>query len=178
MSRIGKKEIAVPKNVHVSFSAHRVFIQGPYGALEQQLHPEILFNVDGNKIILAVSETSKKAGAFHGLYRALVQNMIIGVSQKFEKILLIEGVGYKCQLNKNRLILSMGFSHNVELLVPSEITVKIETPTKLLIEGIDKQKVGLFASKIRSVRAPEPYKGKGIRYADEKIRRKVGKTGK
>ena len=116
--------------------------------------------------------------AYHGLTRALIQNMIIGVNAKFSKILVAEGVGYKFQLDKQRLILNMGYTHPIEFIIPSDLEIKAESPTKIIISGIDKEKVGFLAAKIREIRPPEPYKGKGIMYEGEKILRKAGKSGK
>ena len=178
MSRIGKKEITIPKDVDVSIIGNKVIIKGSQGILEQTILEGISIKLEVEKIALTCEDESKKARAFHGLLRALVQNMVLGVSQKFRKTLLVDGVGYKFQLDNKMLLLNMGFSHPVEFVIPEGIVLKLEIPTKLLIEGIEKQKVGLFASQIRAIRPPEPYKGKGIRYEGEIIRRKVGKTGK
>lgn len=178
MSRIGKKEIIIPKNVLVYLENEKLVVKGKYGLLEQLLFKEIQVLIKEEQIIISKKEDTKKARALHGLVRALVQNMILGVVNKFSKTLIAEGVGYKFQQDKKTLILTMGYSHPVEFIVPDDLTIKLESPTKIIIEGIEKQKVGLFASQIRDIRPPEPYKGKGIRYEGEIILRKAGKTGK
>lgn len=178
MSRIGKKEIIIPKNVLVSLENDKLVVKGKYGLLEQLLFKEIQVLIKEEQIIVSKKEDTKKARALHGLLRALIQNMILGVSNKFSKTLSAEGVGYKFQQDKKALILTMGYSQPIEFIVPDNLAIKLESPTKLLIEGIEKQKVGLFASQIRAVRPPEPYKGKGIRYEGEILLRKTGKTGK
>jgi large subunit ribosomal protein L6 len=134
--------------------------------------------IENNQIVITRTDETKKARAYHGLIRALVQNMVTGVHQQFTKNLIAEGVGYKFQVDKTKLILSVGFSHPVEFEIPSDLSIKAESPTKLVISGIDKEKVGFLAAKIRDMRPPEPYKGKGLLYEGEKILRKAGKTGK
>jgi large subunit ribosomal protein L6 len=178
MSRIGKKEIIIPKEVSVILSNETILVKGTHGFLEQPFLKNIQVELKENKILVTRKEDSKQSRAFHGLVRALIQNMILGVTTKFFKTLIAEGVGYKFQLEKGNLILSMGFSHPIEFIIPEDLTVKLELPTKIVISGISKQKVGLFASQIREIRPPEPYKGKGIRYEGEVILRKAGKTGK
>ena len=131
-----------------------------------------------NKLNIIKLNDTKESRAYHGLTRALIQNMIIGVNTKFSKILVAEGVGYKFQLDKQRLILNMGYTHPIEFIIPSDLEIKAESPTKIIISGIDKEKVGFLAAKIREIRPPEPYKGKGIMYEGEKILRKAGKSGK
>lgn len=178
MSRIGKKEIRIPKDVFISCNNGKLLVKGRFGILEQECATGLQIIITEDAVNVERNEDSKKMKALHGLTRALIQNMILGVNQKFFKILIVEGVGYKFQMEKNKLILSMGYSHPVELLIPENLEVKIESQTKISICGIDKQQVGLFASEIRKIRAPEPYKGKGIRYENEIILRKAGKTGK
>lgn len=178
MSRIGKKEIIIPKNVLVNLENNKIVVKGKYGILEQILFKEIQVLIKEDQIIISKTEDTKKARALHGLVRALVQNMVLGVVNKFSKTLIAEGVGYKFQQDKKALILTMGYSHPIEFNIPDDLTIKLESATKILIEGIEKQKVGLFASQIRDIRPPEPYKGKGIRYEGEIILRKAGKTGK
>jgi len=178
MSRIGKKEIIIPKDVSVTLESGKLAVKGVYGLLEITNIDDVQISIIENKIQVRIKEDSKKIRALHGLTRAIIQNMVLGVSQRFCKVLIVEGVGYKFQMDKNKLILNMGYSHPVELIIPENLEVKMESLTKISIFGIDKQKVGLFASEIRMVRPPEPYKGKGIRYESEIILRKAGKTGK
>lgn len=178
MSRIGKKEICIPKDTIISIKNNNIVVKGKHGILEQSYSNDIEIEVKDQKIFVISKNNLKNSSAFHGLTRTLIQNMILGVNQKFLKVLIAEGVGYKFQLDNNYIILSMGYSHIVKLIIPNSINVKLESPIKITISGISKQEVGLFASRVRSIRPPEPYKGKGIRYENEIIRRKVGKTGK
>ena len=178
MSRIGKKEICIPKDTVMSIKDNIIVVKGKHGILEQSYLNVIEIEIKDQKIFVTRKNNFKKSGAFHGLTRTLIQNMILGVNQKFLKVLIAEGVGYKFQLNDNYLILNMGYSHVVKLIIPNSINVRLESPIKIIITGISKQEVGLFASRVRSIRPPEPYKGKGIRYENEIIIRKVGKTGK
>lgn len=178
MSRIGKKEIKLPKDVLITIEKNKLIVKGKHGILEQFLLDFLNFELTNQTLRISRKEDTKKAREYHGLIRALIQNMVTGVDQKFSKTLIAEGVGYKFQLDQKNLIVNVGFSHPVEFLIPTDITIKIESPTKISIIGIDKEKVGFFAAKIRSIRPPEPYKGKGILYEGEKILRKAGKTGK
>jgi large subunit ribosomal protein L6 len=178
MSRIGKKEIIIPANVFVNFSNNIIIVKGIHGHLERSLPKSIEISILDNKLLVINSSMSKKRHAFHGLYRALIQNMLIGVDSMFKKILVVEGVGYKFQVNNDELFLHMGYSHTIKIKIPTDIQILAESLNKIIITGIDKQKVGLIASQIREIKPPEPYKGKGIRYADELILRKAGKRGK
>ena len=178
MSRVGKKPIDIPENVSVNFVNQVVTVKGKFGTLEQQVIDLISIDIANKKIYVSRKEESSKAREFHGLIRALVQNMVLGVTEKFSKVLIAEGVGYKFQKEKQSLILNVGFTHPVEFVIPEDIEVKLESPIKILISGINKETVGFLASKIRETRPPEPYKGKGILYAGEIVRRKAGKTGK
>lgn len=178
MSRIGKKEINIPIDTTISFEKNLIVVKGKYGIIELPILNGINISIENQKVFITRENNFKKTCAFHGLIRTLIYNMIIGVNEKFIKILLVEGVGYKFSIVENLLILNMGYSHLIKLCIPYEIDVKIDSPTKITLSGINKQKVGLFASKIRGIRPPEPYKGKGIRYENEIIRRKIGKTGK
>jgi large subunit ribosomal protein L6 len=178
MSRIGKKPIQIPDTVSIEYNLGKLSVKGKYGILEKAFSEIINISIESNQIILSRKIDTKISRSYHGLTRALIQNMVLGVSQKFTKTLIAEGVGYKFQIDQKNVNLSMGYSHPVSILIPDDIQVKLESPTKLLISGIDKEKVGLLASEIRSVRPPEPYKGKGIMYEGEKIIRKAGKTGK
>lgn len=178
MSRIGKKAIEIPKDVSIKIENDKVIVKGKHGSLERTILKNLKLEVDEQKLIVTRIDDSKQSRSYHGLVRALLQNMVSGVDQKFSKTLIAEGVGYKFQVEKEKLILSVGFSHPVEFLIPSDLTIKAESPTKLVISGIDKEKVGFMAAKIRDMRPPEPYKGKGLLYEGEKIIRKAGKTGK
>lgn len=176
MSRIGKKLIEIPKNVQVTFQDNIIRAKGPLGELSYKLHNEIKMIMEDNKIRFERESNEKHIRALHGLSRALTFNMIEGVSKGFERTLIIEGVGYKAELRGNKLLLALGFSHPVLVIPPTGITFEVVNPNNIKVKGIDKQLVGLVASKIRDLRPPEPYKGKGIRYEGEYIRRKAGKT--
>jgi large subunit ribosomal protein L6 len=178
MSRIGKKEITIPKDVSVEINHQKITVKGKHGVLERTFLEGIQVQTKENKIIVTRENESKRTRAFHGLLRALIQNMVSGVNDKFSKTLIAEGVGYKFQMDQKKLILSMGYSHPIELVIPDDLTINLESPTKISITGIEKEKVGFLAAEIRKVRPPEPYKGKGIRYEGEIILRKAGKTGK
>jgi len=178
MSRIGKKAIDIPNDVSVKLEKEKVIVKGKYGTLERDILSYANLEVVGQKLLITRIDDSKKSREYHGLIRALIQNMVSGVDQTFSKTLQAEGVGYKFQIDKTTLVLNVGFTHPVEFLIPSDLTVKLESPTRLVISGVDKEKVGFLAAKVRDMRPPEPYKGKGILYAGEIIRRKAGKTGK
>ena len=180
MSRIGKKFITVPKQVNVKLDGQKIFVEGPKGTLSRIL-PSLIcctFDEKEGKLLLEKAQDTKLAQALYGLSRTLVSNMVIGVSDGFNKRLQITGVGYRAQLDGKDLVLNMGYSHPVRMLTPPSLSVKCETPTTVVVSGMEKDMVGEFAAKIRSVRPPEPYKGKGIAYEGEVIRRKAGKTGK
>jgi large subunit ribosomal protein L6 len=178
MARIGKRPIEVPTNVSITFENQKIIVKGQHGVLEQLLSENIKVKVQDNEIIVTRIDETKKSRELHGLIRALIQNMVQGVDKKFSKVLIAEGVGYKFQLDKKDLILNVGFSNPVKMEIPEDISVKIESPTKVVLSGISKERVGFVASKIRDIRPPEPYKGKGLMYEGEKIVRKAGKTGK
>ena len=178
MSRIGKKAIDVPKDVSIKMENSTITVKGKNGTLERTILDILNVNQEENKLVITRKEDSKKSREYHGLMRALLQNMVTGVTEKFSKTLIAEGVGYKFQIDKNKLVVNAGFTHPVEFLIPSDLAIKIESPTRISISGIDKEKVGFLASKIHDTRPPEPYKGKGILYDGEKIIRKAGKTGK
>jgi large subunit ribosomal protein L6 len=178
MSRIGKKVIEIPKDVSVQLENEKIIVKGKHGSLEREILNNLKLEITDQKLVITRNDDSKQSRSYHGLIRALVQNMVSGVDQKFSKTLIAEGVGYKFQVDKTKLILSVGFSHPVEFEIPSDLSIKAESPTKLVISGIDKEKVGFLAAKIRDMRPPEPYKGKGLLYEGEKILRKAGKTGK
>ncbi|MCX7677767.1 MAG: 50S ribosomal protein L6 [Spirochaetes bacterium] len=180
MSRIGKKPIILPDGVNVEIDGRKVTVKGKLGSDSIELMDCVTLKKEGNTLLVeAVGDVNdKRIRAAHGLHRALIANMIMGVTNGFEKNLEIVGVGYRAQQQKNDVVFQLGFSHSVLFSPPEGITVEVLEPTKLKVKGINKQKVGQVAANIRKLKPPEPYKGKGIRYAEEKIRRKAGKTGK
>lgn len=178
MSRIGKKPIQIPKDVSINFNDQLIQIKGKHGSLERTISTDLILSQENNILTITRSAETKKIREYHGLIRALIQNMVTGVTEKFSKTLIAEGVGYKFQLDKSTLILNAGYTHPVEFIIPSNLAVKLESPTKISISGIDKELVGFLAAQIRDIRPPEPYKGKGILYEGEKIIRKAGKTRK
>jgi large subunit ribosomal protein L6 len=177
MSRIGKIPVKVPKGVKVSFSGEVMTVEGPKGKLTQKYHPVISFENKGEEVIVSRVSEEKQVKAFHGLYRNLLNNMVLGVSSGFSKTLIITGVGYRAEVQGKILVMNLGFSNDIFVGIPNGITITAEGGTKVTVSGIDKQRVGELAAQIRKLRPPEPYKGKGIRYEDERIRRKVGKSG-
>ena len=180
MSRIGKKSITLPANVTVKFNGQKISVDGPKGHLSRILPSLVCCTLDENKEKLFIDKTqdTKLSQALFGLSRTLVANMVTGVSDGFEKKLQITGVGYRAQLDGKDLLLNIGYSHPVKMVPPPDISVRVEGPTTVVVSGTQKDMVGEFAAKVRSVRPPEPYKGKGIAYDGEIIRRKAGKTGK
>jgi large subunit ribosomal protein L6 len=176
MSRIGKMPVAVPPKVKVEIKGQKVFVEGPKGKLDFELPRRTTVKVDGGNIIVTRDGEDAEAKALHGLSRALVNNMVKGVSDGFVKKLEIQGVGFKAAVQGKLVNLSLGYSHPINYPIPDQITVKVEENTKLTIEGPSKQLVGQVAAEIRSFYPPEPYKGKGVRYTTEKVRRKEGKT--
>ena len=177
MSRVGKQPIGIPDGVTVSVEGGEVMAKGPKGSLQCSVPTGISAKIEDGKLVFDRPDDTKQSRARHGLARALANNMVVGVSTGFAKRLEIEGVGYRADVKGKVLNLLLGFSHPVAMDIPEGLTVKVEANTTLDIEGADKQMVGQFASDIRALRPPEPYKGKGIRYHDEHIRRKVGKAG-
>jgi len=179
MSRIGRMPIAVPTSVNVVIAENnKVTVTGPKGTLERVLPEEMEIKLEGEQIIVTRPNDLKRMKSLHGLTRTLIANMVTGVTDGYEKVLQINGVGYKAQKNGNTLVLSLGYSHLVQMEDPEGLESVLDGLTKITIKGIDKEKVGQYAAEIRDKRRPEPYKGKGIKYSDEVIRRKVGKTGK
>ena len=176
MSRIGKKPIAIPSGVEVSIGQTKIDVKGPKGALSTPVHERIVVAKDGESLVVTRADETRIARAQHGLRRTLIANCIEGVTKGFEKTLEVVGVGYKVQVQGKNVVLNVGYSHPVEFPLPAGIEAKAEG-IKLTISGIDKQLVGEVAAQIRRVRPPEPFKGKGIKYADETIRRKAGKSG-
>lgn len=175
MSRIGKKPIVVPKGVNVTILGNCVSVQGPKGKLEEEVPVDISVTLEDGKILVRRPNDERPTRARQGLVRALVNNMVKGVSEGFERALEIGGVGYRAELKGRTLVLHLGFSHPVEFAVPSSVEVVVEKPTRLIVRGADRQAVGAAAAKIRSFRQPDPYKAKGVTYAGEVIRRKAGK---
>ncbi len=179
MSRIGRMPIAVPAGVTVDIAENnKVTVKGPKGTLERVLPAEMEIKREGEEIIVSRPNDLKKMKSLHGLTRTLINNMVIGVTDGYAKELEVNGVGYRAQKKGKTLILSLGYSHPVEMEDPYDLEIIVEGQNKIIVKGIDKEKVGQYAAEIREKRTPEPYKGKGIKYADEVIRRKVGKTGK
>ena len=179
MSRIGRMPIAIPAGVTVEIAENnKVTVKGPKGTLERVLPAEMEIKQEGEEILVNRPNDLKKMRSLHGLTRTLIHNMVIGVTEGYEKKLEVNGVGYRAVKKGKLLTLSLGYSHPVEMEDPEGIEVVVEDANTLVVKGIDKEKVGQYAAEIREKRAPEPYKGKGIKYADEVIRRKVGKTGK
>ena len=183
MSRIGKLPISIPAGVTVTLKDNVVTVKGPKGELSQFVDPSINVAVEDGHVVLtenenAMLDNTKQRHAFHGLYRSLVNNMVVGVSEGFKKELEMHGVGYRAQLQGTKLVLSVGKSHQDEVEAPEGITFEVPSATSIVVSGINKEVVGQTAAYIRSLRSPEPYKGKGIRYVGEYVRRKEGKTGK
>lgn len=176
MSRIGKKPITLPKGVTVEAKNGELNVKGPKGTLSQTVPEGIVVTVENNEVVFTRPNDEKQNRALHGLARALTNNMVVGVSEGFSKKLEMVGVGYKAEKKGKYIQFNLGFSHPVYFMAPPEITIEIPTPTTLTVSGTDKQLVGAVAAKIRSIRPPEPYKGKGVKYSDERILRKAGKT--
>ena len=178
MSRIGKEPIAIPAGVEVKVAEGKlVTVKGSKGTIEKKLHANMTIAVENNEIKVTRPNDEKKNRELHGLTRSLLANMVKGVSEGFEKTLEINGVGYRAQKQGNKLVMNLGYSHNVEMVEPEGITVEVPNQNPVIVKGIDNEKVGAFAAEIRTKRLPEPYKGKGIKYSYETIRRKEGKTG-
>lgn len=178
MSRIGKLPVTVPAGVEVNIDeTNKVTIKGPKGELSEQISERITVQVDGGVINVTRSDDLKESRSLHGLSRTLINNMVVGVSDGFEKRLDINGVGYKADKQGDKLVLSLGYSHPVELVDPAGIATEVPAPTEIVVKGIDKSLVGNYAAIIRAWRPPEPYKGKGVKYRNERIRRKEGKAG-
>ena len=179
MSRIGRLPIAIPAGVTVEIAENnKVTVKGPKGTLERVLPTEMKIEKDGESIVVTRPNDLKRMKSLHGLTRTLINNMVVGVTAGYKKELEVNGVGYKAQKQGKTLVLSLGYSHPVEMTDPEGVDSAVEGQNKIIITGIDKEKVGQYAAEIRDKRRPEPYKGKGIKYVDEVIRRKVGKTGK
>ncbi|MBO5378512.1 MAG: 50S ribosomal protein L6 [Ruminiclostridium sp.] len=178
MSRIGKNPITVPAGVEVKVDGSTVTVKGPKGTLTKEFKPVMKITVDGAVVTVERPDDEAANRSLHGLTRTLINNMIIGVTEGYQKVLEINGVGYRCQKTGKDVNLNVGFSHPTIVSDTEDCTLEVPQPNQIIVKGIDKQKVGQYAAEIRSIRPPEPYKGKGIKYADEVIRRKEGKAGK
>lgn len=176
MSRIGNKPIQIPEKVEVSVKGETVSVKGPKGTLTRGLHPAVSIDITEGVITFAANTSDKKTIALQGLYRALVANMVTGVTQGYQKILLLSGIGYRAEVKGSSVILNVGYSNPVEYQLPDGITAKVDKNTTITLDGIDKERLGETAAQIRKVRPPEPYKGKGIMYSDERIIKKAGKA--
>ena len=176
MSRIGKRVITMPAGVSATLNDGVLTVNGPKGTLSQAVDKVIKVNINGQELSFEIAKETPESSAKHGLYRALAHNMVVGVSEGFKKTLQISGVGYKANVTGGKLVLNLGFSHPVEVAIPSDIQVACTSATEIVVSGIDKQRVGQFASNVKAIRPVEPYHGYGVRYADEVVVRKVGKT--
>ena len=177
MSKVGKLPVAIPAGVTVNVANGVISVKGPKGELKQSFHDEIEIKVEGTEVVLTTKNNAKQTNAYHGLYRSLINNMVKGVTDGFTKTLVITGVGYRAEVKGKELVMNLGYSSDYIAIIPDGLTVVATPDGKLTVSGIDKQLVGEFCSQVRKLRKPEPYKGKGIRYETEVIRRKVGKTG-
>ena len=177
MSKVGKLPVAIPAGVTVNVANGVISVKGPKGELKQNFHDEIEIKVEGTEVVLTTKNNAKQTNAYHGLYRSLINNMVKGVTDGFTKTLVITGVGYRAEVKGKELVMNLGYSSDYIAIIPDGLTVVATPDGKLTVSGIDKQLVGEFCSQVRKLRKPEPYKGKGIRYETEVIRRKVGKTG-
>jgi large subunit ribosomal protein L6 len=177
MSRVGRRPIVIPDGVSVEQAAGLVRVKGPKGTLSERLPAGITVTIEGGQVSLARPDDRKQTRALHGLSRALLANMVLGVTTPFVKELEIQGVGYRADVSGNKVKLLVGFSHPVEVAIPDGLKVSVDRNVMVRIEGADRQQVGQFAANLRGIRPPEPYKGKGIRYVGERVRRKVGKSG-
>ncbi len=178
MSRIGLKTIEIPEGVEIKVDGGKVTVKGPKGQLEREINPEMKVEISGNEINIARPNDQKEFRSLHGTTRSLIDNMIVGVTKGFEKELEIIGVGYRATLQGKKLVIGAGYSHPVEIEAEENMEFEVPKNTQVIVKGIDKERVGAVAANIRAVRSPEPYKGKGIRYKDEYVRRKEGKTAK
>ena len=178
MSRIGRKPVEIPAGVDVQIDGSLITVKGPKGTLSRNLHPNMKVEKDGNTVVVTRPNDDKQNRSLHGLTRTLISNMVTGVHESYKKELEVNGVGYRAELKGKDLLLKVGYSHDVIVNAEEGITIEVPNPNKIVISGPDKQQVGQFAANVREKRPPEPYKGKGIKYADEHIRRKEGKAGK
>ena len=177
MSRIGRKPINIPAGVEVKLNGSEVSVKGPKGTLCRTFNPKMSIAQEGSEILVTRPDDQKESRSLHGLTRTLIHNMVVGVTEGFKKELDVNGVGYRVAKEGNKLVMNLGYSHQVTMEENADISIEVRSPNKSVILGCDKQKVGQFAAEVREKRPPEPYKGKGIKYTDEVIRRKAGKTG-
>lgn len=177
MSRIGKQPIPVPADIKIDIKGQTISVSGKKGNLEREILPELEVSMKDQEILVENRDNSKRTNAFRGMTRSLINNMVVGVSEGFKKTLIVEGVGYKVNMSGKTLTLNVGYSNPVEFPIPEGIQINVDGTNKIIVESIDKELLGLTSAKIREIRKPEPYKGKGIRYEDEHIVRKVGKAG-
>ena len=178
MSRVGKKPIVIPEGVEVTIDGNTVTVKGPKGTLTRRIHPDMTVKKEGNELRVERPSDDRHHRALHGTTRSIIANMVEGVTNGFSKTLELVGVGYRAQKRGNTVVLNVGYSHPVEVREPEGIQLEVPSANQIVVKGIDKEKVGAVAANIRAIREPEPYKGKGIKYIDERIRRKEGKTGK
>nr|YP_009495894.1 ribosomal protein L6 [Plagiogramma staurophorum]AWT38333.1 ribosomal protein L6 [Plagiogramma staurophorum] len=178
MSRIGKLPIKLPKDVEITYSESELFVKGKFGTLQIELPKVVVIKQENDLLIVTVIDDTSNSRAVHGLYRSLIKNMITGVSKQYQVTLRLQGVGYRATVQNDVLILNLGYSHPININIPEDISVEVVKNTTIILKGCNNITVGLFASKIRAWRKPEPYKGKGILYSNEKILRKAGKSGK
>ena len=178
MSRIGKLPITIPENVDVNYNQSEIVVKGKFGTLQKEIPDMIGIQQDNSILRVSLKNETKNLRSLHGLYRTLINNMIIGVSEQFQLTLILKGVGYRAAVQGKEIVLNLGYSHPVKISIPNEISVEVVQNTTINIKSCDKELLGLFASNIRAWRRPEPYKGKGILYKDEQIIRKAGKSGK
>jgi len=177
MSRVGKKPIIVPEEVEVKLDGEMLSVKGPKGELRRLIHPKVKLNINGSQILLSIFDNSKKSKSLFGLFRSLIANMVLGVTEGFKKSLELIGVGYRVELTGNKLVFNLGYSNPITYDIPKGIEAQLDQKNKVVLSGIDKELLGVTAAKIRSFRPPEPYKGKGVKYLEETVRRKAGKTG-
>ena len=177
MSRIGKKPIPVPQGVDIQINGNNVLVKGPKGQMEREFHRDMMIKLEDGTLLVERPSDAKDHRSLHGLSRTLLSNMVEGVTKGFQRNLELVGVGYRAAKQGDKLVLTVGYSHPVEMDPPAGIEIEVPAPTKISIKGYDKQVVGQFAANVRAVREPEPYKGKGIKYEGERIRRKAGKAG-
>ncbi len=176
MSRVGKLPVKIPQGVEVNLDGDLLRVKGPKGEIERRIHPKIHLDLDKERLLVSIDESDRDTKALHGLFRALIGNMVTGVSQGFEKILELVGVGYRAEIRDRTAVFNLGYSHPINFELPDGIEMRVEK-TRVFLSGFDKELLGKTAAKIRGLRPPEPYKGKGIKYADEIVRKKAGKAG-
>jgi large subunit ribosomal protein L6 len=177
MSRVGKKPIIVPKEVEVRLDGEILSVKGPKGELRRLIHPKVGLDINGSQITLSISDNTKESRSISGLFRSLIANMVLGVTEGFKKSLELIGVGYRVEHSGNQLVFNLGYSNPIKYDIPKGIDVQLDQKSKIVLSGIDKELLGTVAAKIRSFRPPEPYKGKGVKYLGELVRRKAGKAG-